>query len=56
MKKAKSLSYSLDRRMENGMDTEKIVWIHKKYYGYRKKILLSETVSSAVVSLIQCDG
>lgn len=56
MKKAKSLSYSLDRRMENGMDTEKIVWIHKKYYGYRKKILFSETVSSTVVSLIQCDG
>lgn len=35
--KAKSLSYSLDRRMENGIDTEKIVWIYKKYYGYRKK-------------------
>lgn len=53
MKKAKSLSYSLDRRMENGIDTEKIVWIHKKYYGYRKKILFSETVSSTVVSLKQ---
>lgn len=37
MIKVKFLCYLLDWCMENGIDIEKIVWIYKKYYGYRKK-------------------
>lgn len=52
MKKVKFLSYLLDWCMENGIDIEKIVWIYKKYYGYRKKILFFEIVLLIVVLLI----